>query len=139
MVTRAVAIRAATNAEVDIVLALWQAAGAVPGATDDAESVRALMAFDSGALLVAEIDGVVVGSLIAAWDGWRGNMYRLAVLPEHRRARVASALVRAGEERLRAIGCKRITALVVGDHEHAVGLWASAGYTWQTGTRRYLR
>ena len=42
--------------------------------------------------------------------------------------------MRAGEARLRAIGCRRITALVVGDHEHAVGLWTSAGYTWQTGT-----
>jgi len=139
VVTRAVVIRPATHADVDVVLALWQAAGAVPGATDDARSVRALIAFDAGALLLAEIDGRVVGSLIAAWDGWRGNMYRLAVLPEHRRGGVASTLVRAGEERLRAIGCKRITALVVGDHEHAVGLWASAGYTWHPGTRRYVR
>ena len=139
MVTRAVVIRPAAHADVDVVLALWQAAGAVPGATDDARSVRALIAFDAGALLLAEIDGTVVGSLIAAWDGWRGNMYRLAVLPEHRRGGVASTLVRAGEERLRAIGCRRITALVVGHHEHAVGLWASAGYVWQTGTRRYVR
>ena len=66
-------------------------------------------------------------------------MYRLAVLPEHRRGGAASILLRAGEERLRAIGCRRITALVVGDHRHTVGLWASAGYTWQTGTRRYVR
>ena len=36
VVTRAVVIRPATHADVDVVLALWQAAGAVPGTTDDA-------------------------------------------------------------------------------------------------------
>jgi hypothetical protein len=29
---------------------------------------------DTEALLVAELDGVVVGGLIAAWAGWRGDM-----------------------------------------------------------------
>jgi ribosomal protein S18 acetylase RimI-like enzyme len=40
-----------------------------------------------------------VGTLVAAWDGWRGNMYRLAVLPEHRRAGIGRELVDAGYER----------------------------------------
>jgi ribosomal protein S18 acetylase RimI-like enzyme len=132
-------IRPGTAEDVAAVLALWRAAGAVPGATDDAESLHALIATDPNALLVAEIEQGVVGSLIAAWDGWRGNMYRLAVLPEHRRNGVAVALVRAGEARLRDIGCRRITALVVGDHDHAVGFWSSVGYDHQAGTRRYVR
>jgi ribosomal protein S18 acetylase RimI-like enzyme len=137
LVTDEPAIRIAVETDADDVLALWRAAGAVPSATDDAASIRALIAFDPGALLVAEFDDVVVGSLIAGWDGWRGNMYRLAVRPECRRRGIASVLVRAGEARLRALGCRRITALVVGDHESAVGLWTSAGYEWQTAQRRY--
>ena len=111
----------------------------MPSATDDADGVLALMARDPGALLVADDDGAVIGSLIAAWDGWRGHMYRLAVRPEHRRRGVATALVRAGEQRLHDVGCRRISALVVGDHEHAVGLWESAGYAWQADIRRYVR
>ena len=137
LVTDEPAIRIAVETDADDVLALWRAAGAVPSATDDAASIRALIAFDPGALLVAEIDDALVGSLIAGWDGWRGNMYRLAVHPEYRRRGIASVLVRAGEARLRALGCRRITALVVGDHESAVGLWTSAGYEWQTAQRRY--
>ena len=35
----------------------------------------------------------MVGSLIAAWDGWRGSFYRLAVHPERRRQRIATALL----------------------------------------------
>jgi ribosomal protein S18 acetylase RimI-like enzyme len=132
-------IRPAVASDIAEVLALWRAAGAVPGATDDDPSVRALLAVDPSALLVADIDGRVAGTLIAAWDGWRGNMYRLAVLPEHRRAGVAGALVRAGEARLEDLGCRRITALVVGHHDDAVAFWSSAGYEHQACTRRYVR
>ena len=132
-------IRCATTDDVARVLAVWCEAGAVPSATDDEASIAALLAFDPGALLVAEVDGDVVGTLIAAWDGWRGDMYRLAVVPDHRRNGVAAALAAAGEARLRALGCRRITALVVGEHDHAVGFWTSAGYTRQAGQHRYVR
>jgi ribosomal protein S18 acetylase RimI-like enzyme len=132
-------IRAATTTDVEPVLTCWQRAEAVPSATDDAAGIRALLNRDPGALLVAEIGGGVAGTLIAAWDGWRGNMYRLAVVPEHRRAGIATGLVRAGHQRLRSLGCRRITALVVGDHDPAVAFWERAGYTWQRTTRRYVR
>ncbi|MGH2902746.1 MAG: GNAT family N-acetyltransferase [Solirubrobacteraceae bacterium] len=81
-----------------------------------------------GSLLVADADGVVVGALIAAWDGWRGNMYRLAVHSEHRRRGIGLALVRAGEEHLRRQGARRITALVAYEDEVAATFWESAGY-----------
>jgi len=132
-------IRPATTDDVPRVLAMWRDAGAVPGATDDAASIAALLAFDPEALLVAEVDGAIAGTLIAAWDGWRGDMYRLAVVPERRRNGVGAALAAAGEDRLRALGCRRITALVVGEHEHAVVFWTSIGYTRQAGTHRYVR
>jgi hypothetical protein len=48
---------------------------------DDVRSVSRLIAHTDDALRVAEPDGKLVGAPIAAWDGWRGNMYRLAVLP----------------------------------------------------------
>lgn len=132
-------IRPATSDDLARVLTVWRDAGAVPSATDDETSIAALLAFDPGALLVAEVDGVIVGTLIAAWDGWRGDMYRLAVVPDHRRNGVAAALATAGEARLRARGCRRITALVVTEHEHAVGFWTSVGYTRQAGQQRFVR
>ena len=85
-----------------------------------------LLAHD--ALLVAEVDGQIVGAVIAAFDGWRGNFYRLAVAPVHRRRGIAAQLLAAGEERLRAAGVLRVTALVAFDDEVARGFWAAAGY-----------
>jgi ribosomal protein S18 acetylase RimI-like enzyme len=136
---RELVIRAGTGDDIEAVRALWREADVAPSATDDAASLRRLVAHDPGALFVAEIEGVLVATVVATFDGWRGNMYRLAVASEYRRAGVATALVEAGESRLRARGCRRITALVIGDHDHATGFWTAAGYDWQPEIRRYVR
>jgi ribosomal protein S18 acetylase RimI-like enzyme len=123
------AIRSAERADVAAVLELW-AAGRSGQASlpDSAAAVERLLADRSGALLVAEQDGVVVGALIAASDGWRGNMYRLVVAPAQRRCGIARALVQEGERRLREHGTARITALVAHHDAVARGFWAAVGY-----------
>jgi ribosomal protein S18 acetylase RimI-like enzyme len=128
-------VRRATGADVDEVLSVWAGAGAHPTSTDDAVSVGALVARDPGALLVAEIGGRIVGTLMATWDGWRGNMYRLAVLPDVRRRGIASLLVHEGEGRLRALGCRRITALVLDVDAHAADFWTGVDYVTYPMTR----
>ena len=59
---------------------------AEPTSTDSSEAVAVLLARDPGALIVAEADGEIVGSVVAGWDGWRGSVYRLAVAERYRRA-----------------------------------------------------
>jgi ribosomal protein S18 acetylase RimI-like enzyme len=80
------------------------------------------------ALFVAESGGAIVGTVIAAWDGWRGNFYRLAVDSGQRRAGIGIALVRAGEEYLRERGARRVTALVALEDGLAGSFWDAAGY-----------
>jgi ribosomal protein S18 acetylase RimI-like enzyme len=123
-----VKVRAAHRSDFPAVLELWRRAGAAASATDDEPSLSALVGQDPGALLLAEVDGCAVGSLIAAWDGWRGGLYRLAVLPEHRRRGIARRLVAAGEERLRELGARRVTALADADDADAAEFWAAVGY-----------
>jgi ribosomal protein S18 acetylase RimI-like enzyme len=111
------------------VLDLWAQARSQHASTSDRlDDVERLVADSPAALLVAERDGEVVGALIAAWDGWRGNMYRLAVRDRHRREGIGLALTRAGEDYLRQCGVRRVTALVAFDDEDAEGFWESAGY-----------
>lgn len=129
-------IRSATAADIEPVLALWSAADAVPSVTDDAESVR--RAIEDEALIVAERDNEVVGSLIATFDGWRGNMYRLAVHPDHRRHGIATALVDEGERLISAQGGTRITALVVVEHDQAAEFWKSIGYEHDARIARFV-
>ena len=107
--------------------------------SDDLESLRRLVVHDPGSLLVAELDGEIVGTLIAAWDGWRGNLYRRAVLPEHRRRGFGRDLVRHAELELRRQGAIRVAAVVVEDHDPATGFWQAAGYERQSLRLRFVK
>jgi ribosomal protein S18 acetylase RimI-like enzyme len=81
----------------------------------------------------------VVGSLIAAWNGWRGSFYRLAVHPEHRRNGLATRLVREGEKRLRDRGAVRLDAIVAADEVGAMSFWRAVGYEHQGDRSRFVR
>jgi ribosomal protein S18 acetylase RimI-like enzyme len=125
---------------VPAVLALWEGSRSAASVTPDtAEAVRALIAQPGAVLLLAEERGTVVGTLVAGWDGWRGNMYRLAVRADRRRRGIARRLVEAGEEHLRSAGCRRVTALVGRDEEAAAALWRVAGYARDDRIDRFVR
>jgi ribosomal protein S18 acetylase RimI-like enzyme len=125
--------------DLDAVLALWDLSDASPTVTDSIEPLRSLLEFDPQALLVADARGEVVGSLIAAWNGWRGSFYRLAVAPEYRRGGLATVLVREGENRLRERGAIRLDAVVAADECAAMSFWRSAGYHYQSDRSRFVR
>jgi ribosomal protein S18 acetylase RimI-like enzyme len=131
------AIRAARADDIPGVLALWRLAQVEPGHTNDARSLRRLIAHDDGALLVAEADDGIVGSVIAAWDGWRGTIYRLAVAPAHQRLGLGRRLVAEAERRLAAIGAVRLQAIVVETDTRATGFWRASGWHEQVERLRF--
>lgn len=120
-------------------LAVWREAGSVPSVSDDPASLGRLLETSGDALLVAEAGSRVVGTIIAGWDGWRGNLYRLAVLPTARRRGIALQLVAEAERRLAGRGARRLSAIVMSEHDPAVALWLAAGYTHDTRVGRYVR
>lgn len=99
-----ITVRPCLASEAGDVLALWADSGAEPTSTDDVDSVARLMSHDAQALIVADDDGQLVGSVIAVWDGWRGSVYRLVVAPSHQRQGLARRLLKEAELRLRAQG-----------------------------------
>jgi ribosomal protein S18 acetylase RimI-like enzyme len=132
------AIRRAVAADVSAVLDLWRRAGAEPTHTDDAESVRRLIDHDPAALIVADRDGEIVGSVIAGWDGWRGSIYRLVVAPEHRRAGLGRRLLAEAERRMAEVGAVRSQAIVVETDEQATAFWRAVGWKQQSERLRFV-
>jgi ribosomal protein S18 acetylase RimI-like enzyme len=125
---------------VPAVLALWETSrSAVSVTPDTADAVLALIAQPGAVLLLALSGDEVIGTLVVGWDGWRGNMYRLAVRSDHRRRGLALQLVEAGHAHLRSIGARRVTALVGHDEEAAGGLWRAAGYSLDGHIGRFVR
>jgi len=134
----AVVIRPCRPDEGPALLDLWHHADASPSPADTPEQVDQVIQDPAASVLVAVDNDLLVGSIIGGWDGWRGNIYRLAVLPSYRRRGIARALVAAAEERLAARGALRVSALVEHDHPWAVGFWDSL-YEPDPRMIRYVR
>lgn len=132
-------LRPAERHELPAVLALWKDADAEPTLTDDEPSLARLLARDPGALVLALEDGRLVGTVIAAWDGWRGTLYRLAVAPGCRRRGIASRLVAHAERRLRGLGAARLQATVVASDAGATSFWRAGGWSENADRLRFTR
>ncbi|MBO8188603.1 GNAT family N-acetyltransferase [Streptomyces spirodelae] len=132
-------IRAADERDIDQVLAFWREAAEGTSVSDDREGVARLIARDPEALLLAEREGHLVGTVIAGWDGWRCSLYRLAVLPSQRRRGISRALLAAAEERFTALGGRRGDAMVLDENERAHRAWQAAGYTPQPQWSRWVK
>lgn len=130
-------IRACEAADIPAVLGLWLDAQATPTVTDNAADLERMLA--RGVVLIAESDGKLVGSVIGVFDGWRANIYRLAVHPSYRRRGIARALVCELERHLLPEGVKRIAAIVEVDHPWAIGFWEAQGYSVKNRTVRYTK
>ncbi|AJC54029.1 GNAT family N-acetyltransferase [Streptomyces sp. 769] len=132
-------IRTALPADAEAVLDFWKVAAEGTSISDDVAGVARLIERDPDALLLAESDGVLVGTVIAGFDGWRASLYRLAVLPSHRRRGVSKALLQAAEERFVKLGGRRGDAMVLEANEVAHHAWAAAGYKREDHWRRWVK
>ncbi|PZH06087.1 GNAT family N-acetyltransferase [Streptomyces sp. NTH33] len=132
-------IRPATADDLDTVLAFWKTSAEGTSISDDREGVARLVARDPEALLLAETDGELAGTVIAGFDGWRCHLYRLAVHPDRRRQGIGSALLAAAEERFVRLGGRRGDAMVLTRNESAHHAWRTAGYAPEEHWRRWVK
>ncbi|MFJ2261106.1 GNAT family N-acetyltransferase [Streptomyces sp. NPDC087844] len=132
-------IRAAVLDDLDAVLAFWRTAAEGTSISDDRDGVERLIVRDPEALVLAERDGELVGTVIAGFDGWRCHLYRLAVDPARRRQGIGSALLAAAEERFVRLGGRRGDAMVLRRNESAHHAWRAAGYAPEEHWRRWVK
>jgi ribosomal protein S18 acetylase RimI-like enzyme len=79
-------------------------------------------------LLVGEVSGMIVGAIMAGFDGVRGWLYHLGVAPEFRRRGFGTQLVRAAEDGLRKLGCPKVNLQVRPANHEVIAFYRSVGY-----------
>ena len=137
-----ITIRPCRQDECPAILGLWQAAGSISSVTDSHQALELVLRRGDDLLLVAEYDSRIIGTVMGGWDGWRANIYRLAVLPQYRRQGIGRALVREIEERLQLKGASKISIMVEGNDELAKVFWNAlddSGYKYDPRIIRYVK
>jgi GNAT superfamily N-acetyltransferase len=120
--------RTAISDDAERILRFWHESGASLGATDHVAHVRRVVANPAAVLVLAVDDDEIIGTLLGAFDGWRGNMYRLVVHPGRRRQGIGRQLVRQVEHVFAGWGVRRVTILIEVDRPWAIDFWTAVGY-----------
>jgi len=123
-------IRPFRMSDYDRVIELWREAELPyrPQGRDSRERIEEETKRGRSIFLVAEVGGIIVGTILATHDGRKGWLNRLAVAEEFRRCGLARRLVTEAERRLGAMGLDIIAGLIEADNGVSMTVFERMGY-----------
>jgi ribosomal protein S18 acetylase RimI-like enzyme len=111
------------------VIALWAEVFADdPPANAPARMIDIKLRVQPELFLVGLVDGALVATVLAGFDGVRGWIHRLAVQPRCRRQAIGTQMMRAAEAGLHGLGCPKINLQVRSTNAAVVAFYESLGY-----------
>ena len=122
-------IRPFQTADEPAVVALWRQCGLVVPQNDPHEDIAYKMAFQPDLFFVGAIDGQVVATIMAGYEGHRGWINYIAVDPAHQRQGIGSQMMARAEEALRALGCPKINLQVRESNQAVIAFYESVGFS----------
>ncbi len=127
----AVSIREFRMEDYDRVMELW-AEGRLPlkpQGRDSRGQIERQIGLPNVIFLVAEVEGRVVGTVMATHDGRKGWINRLSVDAKLRKQKIGSRLVAEAEARFEFLGLELYACLIEEGNAVSIALFESLGYT----------
>ncbi|HET6575212.1 MAG TPA: GNAT family acetyltransferase [Fimbriiglobus sp.] len=121
-------IRPFEPADEDAVVALWERCGLTRPWNDPRKDIRRKLAVRPDLFLVGVVDGEVIATAMAGYDGHRGWVYYLGVDPARQRSGYGRALMAEVERLLRAEGCPKINLMVRSTNAAVIEFYKHLGY-----------
>ncbi|MGC3987802.1 MAG: GNAT family acetyltransferase [Pseudorhodoferax sp.] len=121
-------IRPYLEADEAAVVALWQACGLTRPWNDPHKDIARKLAVQRELFLVGALDGRIVASVMAGYEGHRGWVNYLAVAPELQGRGHGAALMQHVERELRARGCPKLSLLVRAGNSAVLDFYRRLGY-----------
>jgi ribosomal protein S18 acetylase RimI-like enzyme len=125
-----VGIREFETEDYDDVMKLWRESKLPhkPHGRDRRDRIAREIVQSNAIFLIAEKDGVLIGSAFGTHDGRKGWINRVAVAPKYRRQGIAEELVRQVEHRLHDMGIRIIACLIEDWNEESMEFFERIGY-----------
>src|SRR5262245_18596052 len=127
--SEALHIRPFQNDDLHAVTALWAETVADPQPWNEPRgAILRKLAVGDGLFLVGEQNGRIIATVIAGYDGVRGWIYRVAVLPSEQRAGLGRQMLQAAETALAERGCRKINLQVRRSNQGVIAFYERCGY-----------
>lgn len=98
-----------------------------PPHNEPSEVIKAKLEVDD-MIWLAENDNEIIGASMAGYDGHRGWLYAVAVLPEHRRSGTGSLLVKHAVKHLKELGCIKVNLQIRSTNTEVEAFYKSLGF-----------
>ncbi len=121
-------VRSFQNGDADALVQLWKDCRLTRDSNDPYRDIQLKRAIQPDLLLVGTLEGRIVASVMAGYEGHRGWLNYLAVAPGCRRQGFGRQIVAAAEQRLQLLGCPKINLQVRSGNTPAVDFYRNIGF-----------
>ncbi|MCW4052378.1 MAG: GNAT family acetyltransferase [Candidatus Bathyarchaeota archaeon] len=111
------------------VLDLWKKCGLIVPQNNPVEDIQKKIEYQPELFLIAFLDGHVIGSVMVGYEGHRGWLNYLAILPKNQKQGFGRNLVEGAINVLRRLGCLKVNVQVRKRNASAIGFYERLGFT----------
>lgn len=126
-----IAIAPATDADTDVIVALWATCDLTRPWNDATSDLARARKGPDSAVLVGRDGKAIVATVMVGHDGHRGWVYYVAVDPAHRMKGHGRAIIAAAEDWLRARDIQKLQLMVRPDNTHAQAFYETLDFDEQ--------
>ncbi len=108
---------------------LWFECDLVVPQNDPQRDIERKLRINPEWFLVGVLDGKIVATCMAGYEGHRGWINYLAVSPPYRRRGIAKQMMEEAEAKLRSAGCPKINLQVRKTNTEVIHFYESIGYS----------
>ena len=110
------------------VVELWIKCGLVVSHNNPIRDIERKLMVNPEWFLIGEIDGDVIASCMAGFEGHRGWINYLAVRPDFQGHGFGKMLVERAEDVLKAVGCPKINLQIRSTNQNVIRFYERLGY-----------
>ncbi len=110
------------------VIALWKACNLIVPQNDPLEDIQKKLAFQPELFFIALLDGQLIGSIMVGYEGHRGWIQYLVVLPAFQKRGYGKKLVNKAIDELRKLGCAKVNLQVRQSNASVVDFYKHLGF-----------
>tara|TARA_B100000579_G_scaffold271809_1_gene224457 strand:+ start:232 stop:660 length:429 start_codon:yes stop_codon:yes gene_type:complete len=100
------------NSDREAVIDLWKKCKLIVPWNDPNKDINRKLSIKDNLFIIGELNKSIIASAMAGYDGHRGYIYYLAVLPEYQKKGIGSSLLSIVEKKLLKAGCPKINLFV---------------------------
>jgi ribosomal protein S18 acetylase RimI-like enzyme len=112
----------------DAIIDLWKKCNLVVPLNDPVEDIRKKLDFQPELFFVALLGDELIGSVMVGYEGHRGWLNYLAVLPEYQKRGYGRKLVKKAVDELRKLGCQKVNLQVRRSNISAAEFYRHIGF-----------